>query len=328
MADRVNAGSTAINDPDAPRLAPAVESASCWQSFGARFKRERERRGLTLQDISSSTKIHPRFLAAIEEAEFDQLPGGILNKGFIRAYGDCVGIDREVIAHYADTAGRVLPSTLGTVGDNGFNKQLKSSPTNRVNRVVFALALVGLTVGFIILDHYEKRPNHPTKSVPDSLAVQSFRSAGRTGNPPSQVISNYPSVATKGMQQTVRASLEKLSPSECTNDPSVRVPSLAAVEYSAAVLCIAIRAREDAWVSINADGKLILQSTLIAPTQKLIVARRRVVIRAGNIGALDFLFNGQPLPSQGDYDEAKTLSFNTEGLERHFSNKVATAEDE
>jgi len=298
-----------------------------WQSFGARFRRERERRGLTLQDIYLFTKIHPRFLTAIEEAEFDQLPGGILNKGFIRAYGDCVGIDSEVIAHYAATAGRVLPSTLGTVEDNGLNK-LKSSPTNQANRIVFALALVSLTIGFIILDHYERRPNQPTGSVPDSFVVQSSRSADKTGNPPSQVISNYPSVATKGMQQTVRASLEKLSPSECANDPSARLPSPAAVEYSAAVLCIAIRARDDAWISINADGKLILQGTLISPTQKFIVARRRVVIRAGNIGALDFLFNGQPLPSQGDYDEAKTLSFNTEGLERHFSNKVATAEDE
>jgi len=327
MADRVNPGSTAIDDRDAPRLAPAVESASYRQSFGARFKREREQRGLTLQDISFFTKIHPRFLTAIEEAEFDQLPGGILNKGFIRAYGECVGIDREAIAHYADTAERILPITLGTVGHNGPNKELKSRPTHRVNRTVLALGLVGLAVGLIILNQYGKGPNRFAGSVPDSFALQSSGSAGK-GNPHSQVISHYPSVATKGMQQTVKASLETVSSSECANAPSARLPSLAAVEYSAAVLCIAIRAREDAWVSINADDKLILQSTLIAPTQKLIVARHRVVIRAGNIGALDFFFNGQPLPPQGDYDEAKTLSFNTKGLERHFSNKVATAEDE
>ena len=63
------------------------------ESLGARLKRERERRKITLDEISLSTKIGTRFLIAIEEEHFDQLPGGIFNKGFVKAYARSVGVD-------------------------------------------------------------------------------------------------------------------------------------------------------------------------------------------------------------------------------------------
>jgi cytoskeleton protein RodZ len=50
-------------------------------SFGERLQREREKRGMTLEDVSESTKISSRALRALEEEEFDKLPGGIFNKG-------------------------------------------------------------------------------------------------------------------------------------------------------------------------------------------------------------------------------------------------------
>ncbi len=63
------------------------------ESLGARLKREREQRKITLDEISLSTKIGTRFLLAIEEEQFDQLPGGIFNKGFVRAYARYLGVD-------------------------------------------------------------------------------------------------------------------------------------------------------------------------------------------------------------------------------------------
>jgi len=43
-------------------------------------------------------------------------------------------------------------------------------------------------------------------------------------------------------------------------------------------------------------------------------ANSQVVIKAGNIGALDFWFNGQKLPAQGDLDQVKTVTFDSAGL--------------
>ena len=81
-------------------------------------------------------------------------------------------------------------------------------------------------------------------------------------------------------------------------------------------------------MSINADGSLILRNTLVAPAEKFIVARDRVVIRAGNIGALDFLFNGQQLPPLGNYEQARTISFSTQGLEANVPKETAPHQPE
>ena len=65
------------------------------ESFGARLKREREKRKITLDDISVATKIATRFLSPSRRSSFDQLPGGIFNKGFVRAYARHLGTRRK-----------------------------------------------------------------------------------------------------------------------------------------------------------------------------------------------------------------------------------------
>jgi len=45
------------------------------------------------------------------------------------------------------------------------------------------------------------------------------------------------------------------------------------------------------------------------------VARNEVVVKAGNVGALDFFFNGKKLPTQGEYGKVKTLTFRADGLQ-------------
>jgi cytoskeleton protein RodZ len=81
-------------------------------SFGDRLKKEREQRGITLDDISLTTKIGTRLLRALEEEKFEQLPGGIFNKGFVRAYARHVGLDEDqTVADYMTAAGAGPPKT-------------------------------------------------------------------------------------------------------------------------------------------------------------------------------------------------------------------------
>ena len=63
--------------------------------FGDKLRREREMRGVTLDEIAEATKIGTRSLRALEEERFDQLPGGIFNKGFVRSYARFLGLDEE-----------------------------------------------------------------------------------------------------------------------------------------------------------------------------------------------------------------------------------------
>jgi cytoskeletal protein RodZ len=70
-------------------------------AFGDKFRKAREKKNISLDDASNVTKISARMLQAIEEERFDQLPGGVFNKGFIRAYAKHLGLnDEEAVTDY------------------------------------------------------------------------------------------------------------------------------------------------------------------------------------------------------------------------------------
>jgi cytoskeletal protein RodZ len=70
-------------------------------TFGEKLRKQREQRGISLDTISTITKISPRMLRAIEDEHFDQLPGGVFSKGFVRAYARQVGLnEEEAVADY------------------------------------------------------------------------------------------------------------------------------------------------------------------------------------------------------------------------------------
>jgi cytoskeletal protein RodZ len=61
----------------------------------------RQNKGITLRDIAETTKISVRFLKAIEEEDFDQLPGGIYNTNYIRQYAREIGCEEgKLLAYY------------------------------------------------------------------------------------------------------------------------------------------------------------------------------------------------------------------------------------
>jgi len=63
--------------------------------FGASFRQARTSKGISLDQVATETRISKRFLTAIENEEFQLLPGGIFNRGFVRAFAEKVGLDPE-----------------------------------------------------------------------------------------------------------------------------------------------------------------------------------------------------------------------------------------
>ncbi len=70
-------------------------------NFGQRLKREREMRGVSRAEICAATRIGTRFLEALENEQWEVLPGGIFNRGFIRAVARFLGLDEDdLVAEY------------------------------------------------------------------------------------------------------------------------------------------------------------------------------------------------------------------------------------
>ena len=282
------------------------------ESFGARLRREREQRKMTLDDISVSTKIGTRFLAALEEERFDQLPGGIFNKGFVRAYARHLGIDEnQAIADFVAASAPSLPEippeeppVLAAMAVRVPESKRKSRGNEGIPWGMVAAVLLILAFGFALWGFHSRKKPAPSVAVPPPVQTESSTTGLQKAAP-------QPVPATS---QPAAAPALQSPPGPSASAPETAPPAAATAPTTAGAFQVLIQAREDSWVSITADGKQIFEDTLTAPAEKSVEARNQIVIKTGNAGALDISFNGKKLASQGGYNRVKTLTFDPSGL--------------
>ena len=63
--------------------------------FGDELRSQRERRGISLDDVAISTRVSLRHLSALEEDRFAELPGGVFSRGIVRSYAQFCGLDSD-----------------------------------------------------------------------------------------------------------------------------------------------------------------------------------------------------------------------------------------
>ena len=281
------------------------------ESFGARIKRERQQRKIELDDISASTKISSRFLRALEEEQFDQLPGGIFNKGFVRAYARHLGIDEErAIADYLAAVTPSQPEAPIVALPQPPPKI--DPPADRPRAEIpwgwLALALLMIAFGLAMWGFYSQEKS--AKGARQLSAPVQARKAEPAAPSTAARTTPAPSIQPANVQPSQPAAQEPAvgSASGASTLPSNTLG--ASGRFS-----LLIKVREDSWLFIDADGKPVMHDLLVAPAEKSVEAEKEIVLRAGNMGALELSFNGKKLPSQGDYGEVKTLTFGADGLQ-------------
>ena len=75
--------------------------------LGEELRRERVRRNLTFKDVEQVLHIKTTYLEAIEDGNYDIIPGQVYVKGFIRNYGNYLDLDGD----------RLVKVYQGQVGD-------------------------------------------------------------------------------------------------------------------------------------------------------------------------------------------------------------------
>jgi cytoskeleton protein RodZ len=288
-------------------------------TFGDRLRREREMRGITLDEITESTKISRRHLEALEKERFDQLPGAVFNKGFVRAYARFLGIDEDqAVADYS-AASNEQPQP-----EDKFPLEIHDEPDANLKPkrsylpLAFAVAaLVGVLVGY---GFWVKSKQHTPETIeatrqPATAVTNDVKTAAtEPAQTPSPVEATETSAATPA--HATPAPAQHLAATSTTADPpptatEARSATPAEKEKS---FFVSVKAKEDSWISIVADGKSVMERVLPADKHKKIKAGRTLVLRTGNAGGIEVSFNGHSLGALGNENEPRTLTFNGAGL--------------
>lgn len=363
-------------------------------SFGDKFRKERERQGIKLEDVSNSTKIGSRMLRAIEDEHFDQLPGGVFNKGFIRAYAKHLGMDEEeavtaylaainlngkqadpeTVSVHPDAAVRQSSNRAGerpaerrkgdrrssaahTDVDELPELQLPKAEHVRPRRKLAVhddsgigwripvLMAILMIAGAIWWTHSRSARTQSVSSasaaVPLPAATSAPPSAGPIGNnnatkPAVAAVSHAssPAPAQTGTPTAVKpashAALPTSSPqtvaavnasSHAANAPPEENTDAATAPApkTRANLTLVIRAQENSWIAVTADGQPVIRETLIAPAHASIRAAKEIVVRAGNSAGVTFSLNGEEFSPPGSEGEVKTFMFDAAGMHETIS---------
>jgi cytoskeleton protein RodZ len=145
-------------------------------TIGERLREARERRGLSRDDISRETKIPRHVLEEIERNEIAHLPGGIVTRGYLRAFAEQVSLDPDDIIRAYRSAFEPHETEI---------QQLRVRLANRdgggpgVSRALILLGCLVLLVSWIFL----AGPADPV-DVESVLPSRAFGEAGLISSEP------------------------------------------------------------------------------------------------------------------------------------------------
>jgi cytoskeletal protein RodZ len=321
-------------------------------SFGQNLRQAREARKITLQEIADTTKIGTRALQALEDERFDLLPGGIFNKGFVRAYARSVGLDEEkTIAAYLEAA-KVAPSETdmdvlaSQVTAARAEKREPWSPNAATLAGVVAI-LVALGLGSLWLREHRKeaREQAESQSHAQSAAVTTTAPASIPQAPPTVVPSDPNAAGTPVANATPNAAEQNatqnatqnaasnvptaptasLSPAPKTNavgTPPVGAlsPPRSAEKQGTAPVEVSISATARSWISVLSDDKpaetLTLDPDKPESSSRSFKAKDRVRLTVGNPAGVSVTYNGKPTGKLGAAGQRVTITFTPEGMQK------------
>jgi cytoskeletal protein RodZ len=298
-------------------------------SFGDRLRREREMRGISLDEIIATTKIGRRLLVAIEEEHFDLLPGGIFNKAYVRAYAKCVGIDEEeAVAEYLQSANEAPPDTRVIAQQHASihsTRPLRRSGSPILPILILLFVIAGGIGGWKVYQERQKQvekssedvsPQTPDASVPADSGNGSAAGATFSQAQPSTTdlaSTSLPQPSLPPTQSATSAGNAEIPPAQPVPSPPASQASDTAVSPGASFE-ITVRPTDSAWVSIKSDGKYVVRGIIRPPDVKTVRASSQVVFYTGNAGAVDVSFNGKNVPLTGGANQEQVLVFDPRGL--------------
>jgi len=265
---------------------------------------------VSLDEIAERTKIGTRLLKALEEEQFDLLPGGIFNRGFVRAYANYLGMDEEqAIAEYLQAAGHSEPDVqlIAQQSDRG-EARYKESPAAR-SGFPFLPVLLLLVVVIAGFGGWRLYQEHMAEQ--EAARVEREASATQAAASPTSD-SNAHELAPSSRVESPPAAAASQPPAATGQTSSAASGNSVIPPESGFEVVVTTKGR--AWVSLKTDGKFAVRGILDAGQVRTLHADQEIVVWTGNAGMTEVTFQGKPVPMEGGANEAWVLVFTPEGL--------------
>ena len=271
-------------------------------STGSLLRELREQRGVSLEDVARSTRINPRFLAALETDDLAALPAGPFARGFIRAYCEALGASSDaVLAQYP-----LMSTDPGSLPRPPSGR--RRVPLGGASPLLVSLALfvgLGLALAAVTLALRPTRDEALPRSVPPRShagsaaaytaeavvpgplgeARTSSVATGTTVEPaPPRLVPSTDQAASAAAPRTPQAALSPSRPSTASKVKSYRLVA---------------RTSQATRIRVRLDGRRTVEETIPAGAVREWISSRPFELRIVNAGGVTLELNGRVLPPLG-----------------------------
>lgn len=222
--------------------------------IGDKLRSARKTKGMSIEDVEKITKIQRRYLTAIENDDFDQLPGDFYVRAFIRQFADVVGLNgKELLADYKSEVPEATPEEYVENSIDNKSERIKETTNSRKGlwrnylpqiATIVGVVLVILVV-YIVYTRFFTGTNQQSANQAENVTVSSH-------------IKSSKSKASSKKKSTPKTTTSEVKISSLGNN-SYRVSGL----KSDRTLTLGTT-KNDVWAQILVNGSSVWQGTLKA----------------------------------------------------------------
>lgn len=258
--------------------------------LGTILRKEREGQNLSLKEIESAISIRTKYLDAIENERYGELPGEVYVKGFIRNYAKFLGLDADTImkVYNEDKLSLTQALTLPVGGDEIDDDAALAAPvidaaTIKRARAKEAEAAQGGSALFASGDDFRQRTESHAKRY--ALLAAGLLAVAVIG-------SVFYFFGDEHSAPTATPTSVAADTQRPDDSPAAAAPLANGVEVVAT-----FNAR--CWTYVVADGQPVFEATTNAGDRHTWTGRERVDITLGNAGAATVMYNGRNFGTLG-----------------------------
>ncbi len=315
--------------------------------LGDTLREAREKQGLTYKDIEKGTSIRALYIEYIEKGEYDELPGDVYTKGFIRSYANFLKLDANALVQAftaerhkgAAPAAQQKPAAPKAAQEKPQAKkpeapsaQLAAKPVEKAEKAAKAETI----------EKAEKPSEQPAapkqEAAPRKAPVQPKATAVKP-QPKQQ-----PKKAPASKPAAPRFPAQDFNEPKRSNGKLIAIVAIVLVVLAGAVYALSgsddsakkpatqqtqqVEApapktydgvevtatfTADCWLEVKADGKTVYEGTLKKGDSQTWKGTDKVTVRVGDAGAVSFSVNGKDLGTAGKTGQVANKTFTKDG---------------